>query len=173
MMVELRIIAALSENRVIGRDGDKPWHLPDDLRRFRQLTDGHPVIMGRRTFQSICIKAGTRKPLPNRHSIVLSGKIDGFGDGIDVANFFEEAVDIAAFYSRDLDDVAYVIGGEQVFRSALAYPNTNVMELTHVKGTYVGDRHFPEYDQNEWVETNRESVVWTPEYTFVSYRRAA
>ena len=167
-MIELRIIAALSENRVIGRNGDKPWYLPEDLRRFKELTEWHPVIMGRKTFQSIW-KELNGKPLPNRNNIVLSKTKEGFGANVDLAKFFEEAVDFAKSYSRD--NLAYVIGGETVFRTALAYPLTRRMELTHVRGVYPGDAYFPEFNIDEWSEMKREPFDGNPSYSFVTYRR--
>lgn len=175
-MVELReliIIASLAENRVIGRDGDKPWNIPGDSKRFDELTKGHPTIMGRKTLESLwrrlkCI------PLPECYNIVLSKTMEGFGPRVNVARFFEEGVDYARiFFDSGCcpdDGLAYVIGGEGVFRIALGFPLTKGMELTYVKGAYVGDRYFPEFG-DEWGEIRRRRVEWNPEYSFVSYRR--
>src|SRR5256714_10832206 len=113
----LELIAAVARNGVIGRNGQLPWHLPDDLKHFKQLTLGHPIIMGRRTFESI------GKPLPGRRSIVASttlGKIEG----VEVVPSLDEALQLV----RDTPGPAFIIGGAVLYATAL--PLVRVMHLT-------------------------------------------
>ncbi len=170
-MVELIIIATLSENRIIRNNGRLPWNIPEDLRRFDELVRRHPAIMGRHTFQLIWRRLNGR-PLPNIPSIVLSRTREGFGPGVDLAQSFEEAVDIASFYNRNrVNNVANALGGEKVYQWALTYPSTIAMELTYVKGHYDGDAGFPLFDIDEWLETKREYRDGDPSYSFASYIR--
>jgi len=131
------IIAAMSENRVIGRDGGIPWHLPEDLRRFKRLTTGHTVIMGRKTYESI------GRPLPDRRCIVLSRREGSLGDGIEIVHSFDEALDAAAEA-----EMVFVAGGSEVY--AMALPFADRMELTFVDGEVEGDALFPEVEFSEW-----------------------
>ncbi len=170
-MIELKIVAALSENRVIGNDGRRPWSQPDDITRFELLTRNHPVIIGRKRLQDLWIRYNGRPP-NHRHYIVLSKSREGFGTGIDLARYFEEAVDIAEFYAEKSNtNLIYVGGGEKVFRTALAYPRTTLMELTHVNGVYPGDAYFPEVGR-DWDEIHREFFD-EQNYSLAIYKRAA
>ncbi|MHC5112975.1 MAG: dihydrofolate reductase [Planctomycetota bacterium] len=149
------IIAAMSENRVIGRDGGIPWHLPEDLKRFKRLTTGHAVIMGRRTYESI------GRPLPNRRCIVLTRR-DGYdASGAEVVRSFDEALDLAAE-----EEMVYVAGGSEVY--AMALPFADRLELTFVDGEVEGDTYFPEVDLSQW-----RLVAETPHdgFTFRTYER--
>jgi dihydrofolate reductase len=134
------LIVAMAENRVIGRGNQLPWRLPDDLKRFRQLTMGHAIIMGRTTFESI------GKALPGRRSIVISRQ-GGWPaqHGVHVARSLAEAL----AQSRSLgDDEAFVIGGAQVFREAL--PHADRIYLTLVHASIDGDAYFPDVDWRQW-----------------------
>lgn len=136
---EIVLIAALAEeNRVIGREGDLPWHLPEDLKRFKRLTSGHAVIMGRKTFESIVSRLG--RPLPDRRSVVLTSR-SGFYDHPDVTvcGSLEEALEAVAH-----EDGVYVAGGASVYEQTL--PLADRLELTVVEGTWEGDAEFPEYE---------------------------
>ena len=171
-MIELKILAALSENNVIGDNGRTPWYQPDDLRRFELLTQGHPVIVGRKKLEAMWMRYCGRLPT-NREYIVLSKTRDGLGSGLDIARDFREAVEMAELSGDRLrTNLAYVLGGERVYRSALASPATIAMELTHVKGAYCGDAYFPLVDWSEWTEVNREFFD-RPDYSLAAYRRAA
>jgi dihydrofolate reductase len=135
--MRVTLIAAVSENGVIGRGNALPWHLPADLRRFKQLTTGHAVVMGRKTWESI------RRPLPHRRNIVISGSPGFHPVGATVVGSFEAALDAA----RDLAEV-FAIGGSRVFAAAL--PLTDRLELTRVHAQVPGDAFFPKIDFSEW-----------------------
>jgi dihydrofolate reductase len=133
----LSIIVAMSENRVIGRDGALPWHLPADLKRFKQLTMGHAIVMGRKTYESIA------RPLPGRRSIVLSRNVDYRPVGVDVVANLQEALK-----QTDDQQEVFVIGGSSLYRMAL--PVADRIYLTEVATKLEGDVLFPEFDRNEW-----------------------
>lgn len=143
---EIILVVAAAENGVIGRDGAMPWHLPEDLKRFRRLTVGHPVVMGRQTFESI------GRPLPGRHNIVLTGNPHWRADGITVAPNLAEAIAAAGLDPRTRAERIFIIGGAQIY--ALAMPLATRIELTRVHAAPEGDTFFPAPDPGEWrVET--------------------
>ena len=136
---EIVLIAALAEeNRVIGRDGDLPWHLPEDLKRFKRLTLGHPVLMGRKTFESIVERLGG--PLPGRRSVVLTSR-SGLYDHPDVVvcSSLDEAR-----AAVEGEEVVFVAGGASVYEQTL--PLAHRLELTLVEGAWEGDAEFPAYE---------------------------
>lgn len=133
------IVVAMAANRVIGIENRLPWHLPEDLRRFKAITMGRPVIMGRKTFESI------GKPLPGRTNVVLT-RGHWTGDGIEVRGSIMDAV-------RDYPD-AMVIGGSEVYRQALQI--ADAIEMTLIDRDYAGDSMFPEIGP-EWAEASRET----------------
>lgn len=136
---EIVILAAVAEpNRVIGKDGALPWYLPEDLKRFKRLTVGHAVIMGRKTFESILARLG--KPLPERRNLVLT-RSRTYPDFPEVETFPSLP---AALQATQNETRVFVIGGEAVFREAL--PRAHRLELTLVEGPYEGDAFFPEYE---------------------------
>ena len=143
--MRISLIAATAENGVIGRDGRLPWHLPDDLKRFRALTTGHHVIMGRRTQQSI------GRPLPGRTNLVLSRDPSYRADGCHVVRSLDQALGIARAAG---EDEAFVIGGAAVYAAALALADR--IYLTRVGARVDGDVLFPDLDPREWVERSRE-----------------
>ncbi|MBT8485231.1 MAG: dihydrofolate reductase [Phycisphaerales bacterium] len=130
------IIAALSENRVIGRGGGLPWHLPADLKRFKKLTLGHPVIMGRRTFDSI------KRPLPDRTNIVVTRDASFTAEGVVVAHGLDEALAQAG------DGLVFVAGGAEIY--GLALSRADRLELTVVHARVDGDVRFPAFDPRDW-----------------------
>ncbi len=135
---EIIIIAAIAEkNRVIGKDGKLPWYISEDLKRFKRLTTGHAVLMGRKTFESIVERLG--KPLPERRNIVLSSKSFAHYPEVETYPSIESA--LAAIKS---EEKVFVIGGERVFKETLEMADT--LELTIVEGEYEGDAFFPEYE---------------------------
>lgn len=162
---EIVIIAAVAEkNRVIGKEGRLPWHISEDLRRFKQLTLGHAVLMGRKTFESILERLG--KPLPERRNLVLTSATS-FPDFPDVEFYpsLSDALDAAAD-----EPVLFIIGGESLYRETL--PLADRLELTMVKGDYAGDAFFPEYRSlldEKFELVKRAKKGW---YAFESYRRA-
>lgn len=155
------MIAAVSENNVIGLDGEIPWYIPEDMVRFRNLTLGHPVIMGRKTYESL---PNNVRPLPRRKNIVVSSKL-------------EETIDIRVVDSPEevfrlirSDEKSYVIGGESIYDSFLPYANE--LEITRVHRKYEGDTFFPNVDWSKWELFNEESHVSSEiPYSFLTYKR--
>ncbi len=142
--MNISIVVAADENGVIGRDNKLPWRLPADLRHFREVTLGKPVIMGRKTYESI------GKPLPGRHNIVITRTRDLVIAGCTVVNTLDEAIDAAG----NADEVM-IIGGEEIFRETLGLANR--IYLTRVHTAVEGDTWFPDIDYDEWRETSIEA----------------
>ncbi|HET7651265.1 MAG TPA: dihydrofolate reductase [Gammaproteobacteria bacterium] len=140
----LSLIVAAGENNEIGKDGAMPWHLPADLRHFKAVTLGKPVIMGRHTWESI------GKPLPQRRNIVVTRDKTWFAQGCEVAHSVPEALVMAAGEPEIM-----LIGGGQLYREAL--PRAQRIYLTRVHGTFDADTFFPPLDMNQWQETVRET----------------
>jgi len=161
----LSLIVAMAENRVIGRDNGLPWRLPADLKHFKARTMGKPMIMGRKTFESL---GGL---LPGRPHIVISRK--GFqADGCYLAQSLEQAVQIGselAEASPSASDEVVIIGGAQIFRRAVSVVDR--MYITEIHQAFDGDTFFPEFDKSSWKEVERESHDGDPGYTFLSYYR--
>jgi dihydrofolate reductase len=141
------LVVAVAENGVIGRDNALPWHLPDDLRHFKRLTLGKPVIMGRKTFLSI------GRPLPGRHMIVMTRDPAWQAEGTTVVHSLAEALALAARDGGGAAVEAMVIGGADIF--ALALPLADRLYLTRVRGRPPGDTYFPAPDPADWVEVAR------------------
>jgi dihydrofolate reductase len=157
------LIAAIARNGVIGRDGDLPWSIHEDLQRFRALTDGHPVIMGRVTFESI------GHPLTGRTNIVLTRNRDYRPDGIEAAASVADAIGIAnARHGADSD--LYVIGGSAVYHQFMSLADR--LELTIVDPSPEGDTWFPQWDPSQWNETASESHSGRPPFEFKTLQRA-
>ncbi|MBI5176693.1 dihydrofolate reductase [Candidatus Micrarchaeota archaeon] len=162
---EIILIASVASNGVIGRDGGQPVYLKADLKRFRQFTLHHPVIMGRKTFEAIVRKTG--KPLSERTSIIIT-KQDGYSApaGCVVCNSVQEAVE----EGTKLDGNVFVIGGEQIFSQTIAIADR--LELTEIHDELPGDVYFPKINKSEWRETSREEAEEDGmSYAFVSYER--
>ncbi len=153
----LTIIAAISKNNIIGNKGEIPWDITEDMKHFKDLTLNHPVIMGRKTFESIIKKLG--KPLPQRKNIVITNTLNNFHE-IYIAKTIEEALNFTE------DEEAYIIGGETIYR--LFLPISNRLEITRVHQNYEGDTFFPEVNWNEWNLINETKKTG---YSFLSYRR--
>lgn len=146
-MTRVSLVVAIGDNGVIGLDGDMPWPRTGDQVQFKQLTMGHPMIMGRTTYESI------GRPLPGRTSIVLTRDPDWTAEGVEVAADLEHAFGIAA----ELDDEVFVIGGAQVYAAAIEAGAVNRMVVTHVHLKPEGDAWFPDVDWSLWTETSRET----------------
>ncbi len=147
------MIAAISENSVIGKDGKLPWHIPEDLKRFKELTKGNTVLMGRKTYESI------GKPLPKRTNIVLSTNKNFSPQGIIVAQSIDEALDKCKQYEK-----TYIIGGQKIYEQTIDIADK--LEITHVHKTVQGDAFFPKIDTSKWIEINN---IYAQEYSFVTY----
>jgi dihydrofolate reductase len=154
------LVAAVAANGIIGVDGKLPWHLPEDLKHFKKLTLGHPIIMGRRTWESL------GKALPGRENIVVTRTPGYDAPGAAVANSLGAALAFCADES-----VAFVIGGTRLFEDSL--PIANGLVLTEIHRDYAGDTWFPRYDRSLWKESQRErhtSADGIP-FDFVLYER--
>lgn len=140
----LSLIAAVAANGVIGSDNALPWRLPEDLKRFKALTLGHPVIMGRRTHESI------GRPLPGRRNIVISRNAAFAAEGCETAASLESAIAACAGTADEI----FVIGGAQIYAKAL--PLAERLYLTEIRAEFPGDASFPAFDRDVWRETARE-----------------
>ena len=138
------MVAAVADNGVIGRHGEIPWHIPEDLRHFRAVTRGHTVVMGRTTFE------GIGHPLPYRTNLVVTRDPAWSHDGVLVAADVDRAIELA----RGLEGAIVIAGGSQVYRAA--FPRATHQILTEVHLTPEGDAHYPSWERDEWVETRRE-----------------
>ena len=154
------LIAAVARNGVIGANGKLPWHLPDDLKHFKNLTLGHPIIMGRRTWESL------GKPLPGRENIVVSRTAGFEAPGASAASSVEAAVALCAG-----EAVAFVIGGAEIYAAAL--PLADGLVLTEIQKDYEGDTRFPDWDREAWRVSQKETHTSTDgvRFDFVLYER--
>ncbi|PSQ35306.1 dihydrofolate reductase [Halobacteriales archaeon SW_12_69_24] len=162
--MRVALVAAVADNGVIGVDGEMPWHYPADLRRFKQLTMGHPVVMGRRTYESIADRLDG--PLPGRTNVVLSRRetLD-LPAGAVHATGVEDALAVAAEALDDDRAAVYVVGGETVYEQFL--DRADELLLTEIPEAPDGDTYFPDFG-DEWTELDRET---RGELAFVTYRR--
>ena len=145
----LSLIWAMAQNRVIGRNNSLPWYLPEDLKYFKKITLGKPVIMGRKTYESI------GKPLPGRTNIVITRNADYQAEGIKVVNDLQAALDICESIAViDGNHEVCVIGGAEIYRHA--FPQADRLYLTQVHADVEGDTYFPEFNWNDWQEIVRE-----------------
>ncbi|MDR3188541.1 MAG: dihydrofolate reductase [Prevotellaceae bacterium] len=147
MLPTISIIVAVADNGVIGNANRLPWHIPEDLRRFRQLTTGHTVIMGRKTFESI------GKPLPNRKNVVISRTmpVGGAGHPVVVRSLAD------ALQAAQGDNEAFIIGGDSVYRQAM--PLAQRLYLTRVHTLADGDTFFPEVSEKDWLQTSASGAM--------------
>jgi dihydrofolate reductase len=160
----LTLIAAVARNGTIGKDNALPWRLSADLKRFKALTTGHPILMGRKTWESL------GRPLPGRHNIVITRNAGYRADGVTVVHSIQAAID-AAIDATSGDAEAFVIGGEEIYR--LALPLADRLQLTEIGSDFAGDAVFPAFDRSQWQETFREpheDESGLP-YAFVTYAR--
>ncbi|WP_137392320.1 dihydrofolate reductase [Rhodoligotrophos defluvii] len=150
--MKITFVVAVAENGVIGARGGLPWHLPSDLRRFRKITIGKPVIMGRRTYESI------GRPLPGRDNIVITQSETFAPEGVYVVRSTEAALRLGAAKAmeRGVSEIA-VIGGSAIFRDML--PLADRIYLTRVHDSPPGDVHFPDLPRNQWREVERQSFT--------------
>ena len=158
------LIVALAANRVIGKNNALPWHLPADLKRFKALTMSHPVVMGRKTHESI------GRPLPGRRNLIVTRNRGYSAPGCEVVHSLDEATAAC----RDAETL-FIIGGAELYREAL--PRAHCLEFTEIHAAFEGDATFPEFSPAQWRETGREihrnetGVAFR--YDFVRYERIA
>lgn len=160
----ISIIVAMADNRVIGKDNAMPWHLPADLKHFKKITTGKPIIMGRKTFESI------GQALPNRRNIVITRNSDYIAQGCDVVSSLEAALQLVS----DQPEIC-IIGGAQIFQEAL--PLAQRLYLTFIDLNVEGDTFFPDWQPAQWDEISREvfpaDALNAHGLTFITLERAA
>ena len=156
------IIAAMDRNRLIGNNNQLPWHLPADLAHFKRVTMGKPIIMGRKTYESI------GRPLPGRTNIVLTRSPDFNAEGVLIANSLQQALDYVA-----VEEEVMVIGGSTIYE--LALPRADRLYLTYVEDSFEGDAWFPDFDLEQWSivasEEHSADEKNSSAYRFVTYAR--
>jgi dihydrofolate reductase len=160
------LVAAVAANGVIGVDGELPWRLPEDLAHFKKLTMGHPMIMGRATFDSI------GRPLPGRTTIVATRNPGWSADGVETAPSLAEALDRAA----SVDDDIFIVGGGQIYAQALESDVVDLLCITRVAAAPKGDTLFPAIDWERWTPVARiphaaPAADGTPSFEIVTYQR--
>jgi len=164
--MDICAIAAVSENGVIGKDGELPWHYPEDLEHFRKTTVNNPIIMGRKTFDSF------PNPLPDRTHIVLTTNkaLNSKNESVYYVNSPDEALDISKSITND---TAYIIGGQTIYE--LFFDELDSMILTEINKEYDGDTYFPEFDIDNWIDINFNYVegqsCYHQDYNIVKYIR--
>lgn len=137
------IIAAVSENNALGKNNDLVWHLPDDFKRFKQLTSGHYIVMGRKTFESF------PKPLPNRTHVIITHQKNYSPEGCLIANTLQEAIQLCP-----KNEDTYIIGGGEIYNQSIGI--ADILEITRVHHTFDADTFFPDIDAEVWQLTNEE-----------------
>ena len=136
------IVVAMGRNREIGKENQLLWHLPKDLKHFKEITSNHPIIMGRKTYESI------GKPLPNRTNIVISRKTDWFEEGILIVGSIKEAIKFA----KKIDEKIFIIGGGNIYEQTIDL--VDQLEITWVDATLEADTYFPKIDEKNWRKTD-------------------
>jgi dihydrofolate reductase len=164
-MNNISIIAAIGERNELGKGNQLLWHISDDLKRFKRLTSGHTVIMGRKTFESI-----NCRPLPHRKNIILTRQNLIKQDQVEVVHSLQEALNII-----DSEEEVFILGGSEIYN--LFLPFTKKMYLTVVHKSFVADVFFPEFSTNDWKETERFDVTGDTQaglnYSYITYERIA
>ena len=160
----ITIIAAIAKNNALGKNNDLIWHLPADLKRFKKITTGHHILMGRNTFESI------GKPLPNRTTIIITRNENYTKDGCLIANSLEEAIEMA-----QEDKQIFIIGGAQIYKYAIENDLVNALDITLVHHEFEADAFFPEIDDSIWECVKREDFLADEknkfDYSFIRYEK--
>ncbi|MDA7025710.1 dihydrofolate reductase [Bacillus sp. CLL-7-23] len=158
----ISFIFAMDRNNLIGQNNDLPWHLPEDLKYFKKVTSGHPVIMGRKTFESI------GKPLPNRRNIVVTSNRNITIPDCEILYSVQEIVKFAS-----KEEECFVIGGSTLYREL--FPFAEKLYMTKIDEAFEGDRYFPEFAENEWEMVSRKKGLKDDKnpynYEFLVYQR--
>lgn len=158
----ITIIAAIGNNNELGKDNDLIWHLPADLKRFKKITTGHHIIMGRKTYESI------GKPLPNRTTVIITRNEHYKADGCLITNSLEEAIDITKN-----DDNLFIIGGAKIYKEAINLADE--LDICKVHQSFDADVFFPNIDLNKWKEKKVENFKSDSknkyDYSFIKYSR--
>ena len=160
------IIAAIGLNNALGKDNDLIWHLPADLKRFKETTSGFPIIMGRKTFESI------GRPLPNRTNIIVTRNADYHQEGCIVKRSLKEAVE-----SVSNEENAFIIGGAQIYNQAIEYGLADRLDITLLQESFEADVYFPEFDKMEWKLISREDFEKDEKnphnYSFLQFKKVS
>ena len=158
----ITIIAAIGKNNELGKDNDLIWHLPNDLKRFKKVTAGHHVIMGRKTYESL------GRPLPNRTNIIITRNLNYQANGCVIVHSLEDAIQAA---KADMNP--FILGGAEIYKQAMDI--ADCLDLTHVDAELDADAFFPEIDTKKWKETVREDHTKDDKhqynYSFVTYKK--
>ncbi|WAK02204.1 dihydrofolate reductase [Methylobacter sp. YRD-M1] len=162
--MKISLIVAMASNRVIGINNQLPWHLSADLKRFRQITMGSPILMGRKTYESI------GRPLPGRTNVIISRDPDYKQEGCLVFNDIETAIESCGQKFQEI----FVIGGSELYKSML--PMADTLYVTLINKEFSGDAFFPELDTRHWAEVSREDIDNDPDagfsYSFIKYEKS-
>lgn len=160
----ITIIAAIAENNALGKDNDLIWHLPADLKRFKKVTTGYPIIMGRNTFESI------GKPLPNRTTVIVTRNKEYSQQGCLIANSLEEAIELVANAEH-----VFIIGGAQIYKETMEKELADQLDITLVHDTFDADVFFPEINTEKWMEISKEKFEKDEknkfDYSFIRYKK--
>ena len=160
----ITVIAAIATNNALGKDNDLIWHLPADLKRFKKVTTGHYILMGRNTYESI------GKPLPNRTTIIITRNKNYFKEGCLIANSLEQAIEMSKEEAQ-----VFIIGGAQIYKETIAKDLAQQLDITMVHKDFEADVYFPEIDFKIWKEVARENFKADEknklDYSFISYRK--
>jgi dihydrofolate reductase len=160
----ITVIAAIGKNNALGKDNDLIWYLPADLKRFKKVTTGHYILMGRNTFESI------GKPLPNRTTIIITRNKNYFKEGCLIAGSLEEAIELAKEEAQ-----LFIIGGAQIYKEIIAKNLADQLDITLVHSEFEADVFFPEIDAKIWEEAAREDFKADEkndyDYSFISYKK--
>lgn len=160
-------IVARADNGVIGKDNGLIWHMPHDLKFFKETTSGHYVLMGRKSYESV------GKPLPNRLNIIITRNTDYAVEGALVVHSLQEALELA---EKQQQQEVFILGGGEIYRQALEKKLVDRIYLTEIKDTFEGDTYFPELNPKEWKETHREEFQADHknphDYAFVTLEKA-
>jgi dihydrofolate reductase len=162
----ITIIAAIAKNNALGKNNDLIWHLPADLKRFKKVTTGHHILMGRNTFESI------GRPLPNRTTIIITKNENYVQEGCLIANSVEQAIEMA-----HEDDQIFIIGGAQVYEYAMKHDFADALDITLVHHEFDADVYFPDIDPSIWKRVEREDFIADEknkfDYSFIRYKKIA
>jgi dihydrofolate reductase len=160
----ITVIAAIAKNNALGKDNDLIWHLPADLKRFKKVTTGHYILMGRNTYESI------GKPLPNRTTIIITRNKSYFKEGCLIANSLEEAIEMAKAEAQ-----IFIIGGAQIYTETIAKDLAEQLDITLVHNNFEADVYFPNIDTKIWKEVARQDFKADEknehDYSFISYQK--
>ncbi len=164
MRSTITIIAAIATNNALGKDNDLIWHLPADLKRFKKVTSGHHILMGRKTYESI------GKPLPNRTTVIITRNKEYKAAGCVVVDSIEKAIEVAKAAAQ-----VFIIGGAQIYKQAMTSNLVDRLDITQVHHAFDADVYFPEITSEDWIQEGKEDFMADDknkyDYSFVRYKK--